>query len=295
MKGRRRKRALDFIGALFLLVASAPLLLLCGGLVWLEDGRPILFRQERVGRGGVPFRIVKLRTMRAGPGPLITAAGDPRVRRIGRLLRRLKLDELPQLWNVLAGDMSLVGPRPEVPPYVEREPRLFAAILALRPGLTDWASLAFRDEEAILAARADPERFYRTVLLRRKVALARLYRRSASILLDLRLLVATGLMVIGAERLGTVLAGARLMARARTLERFAGSCLVPPPPRRLSASSLCASAPDRHQPAKPNQRACTVADVIQQEQGGEEDRDGTAGQPEDIQGGDQRDDTVSGE
>jgi len=194
---------------------SGPVLLACALLVLLSDGPPILFRQERVGLGGRRFRIVKLRTMRAGAGPLVTSAGDPRVTRIGRLLRRGKLDELPQLWNVLAGTMTLVGPRPEVPGYVAAHPRLFAGIADLKPGITDWASLAFRDEERLLAAHAGEAGFYETVLLPRKVALARLYRRAWSPFLDLRLLAATALLAFGAERGMRRMAGATVLARAR--------------------------------------------------------------------------------
>lgn len=198
-----------------LLVLSGPVLLACALLILLADGPPILFRQERVGFAGRRFRIVKLRTMRAAAGPLVTRAGDPRVTRIGRLLRRGKLDELPQLWNVLSGTMTLVGPRPEVPAYVAAHPRLFAGIADLKPGITDWASLAFRDEERLLAAHAGEAGFYDTVLLPRKVALARLYRRVRSPLLDLRLLAATALLAFGAERSMRYVAGAALLARAR--------------------------------------------------------------------------------
>jgi lipopolysaccharide/colanic/teichoic acid biosynthesis glycosyltransferase len=198
-----------------LLLLCAPLLLACALLILLTDGPPVLFRQERIGLGARPFRIVKFRTMRAGVGPLVTSAGDARVTPIGRLLRRAKLDELPQLGNVLAGSMTLVGPRPEVPAYVAAHRRLFAGIADLKPGLTDWASLAFRDEEALLAAHAGEPDFYVAVLLPRKVALARLYRRARSRLLDLRLLAATALLAVGAEDGMRRLAGVKLLARAR--------------------------------------------------------------------------------
>lgn len=202
-------------GAGLLLVLGAPAALGCALLVRLIDGPPVLFRQERVGRGGRPFRLLKFRTMRPGAGALVTSASDPRITPLGRLLRRAKLDELPQLCNVLAGSMSLVGPRPEVPAYVAAHLRLFTGLLSLRPGITDWASLAFRDEERILAEHAEEPDFYQHVLLPRKVALARLYRRSRSLGLDLRLLAATALLMLGAEGAMRAVAGGRLIAKAR--------------------------------------------------------------------------------
>ncbi len=177
-----------------------------------------------MGLGGRPFRIVKFRTMRAGAGPLVTSASDPRVTSIGRLLRRTKLDELPQLWNVLMGSMTLVGPRPEVPAYVAANPRLYASIADLKPGITDWASLAFHDEEDLLAAHAGEPDFYADVLLPRKVALARLYRCARSRSLDLRLLGATALLGCGLESGMRWLAGTEVLARARRgLEAGVGS------------------------------------------------------------------------
>ncbi|HKT61225.1 MAG TPA: sugar transferase [Gemmatimonadales bacterium] len=210
------KRALDLAGASALLVCLSPVLLVCGGLVRLVDGPPVLFRQERVGRRGRTFQLYKLRTMRpqAG-GPLVTAAGDPRLTRLGRWLRSRKLDELPQLVNVLRGDMSLVGPRPEVPLYVGRQPHGFRAIADLRPGLTDWASLAFLDEEGVLAAHGGEPDFYPDVLLPRKLALARLYRRRQTLSLDLRIVVATAAAAAGWRSMAVRLAGPRLVARAR--------------------------------------------------------------------------------
>ena len=196
-------------------MVGAPVALGSALLVLLIDGRPVLFRQERIGLGGRPFQLFKLRTMRPAAGALVTRSGDPRITPLGRLLRRAKVDELPQLWNVLAGSMSLVGPRPEVPAYVAAHPRLFAGLAQLKPGITDWASLAFRDEEALLAAHADQPDFYERVLLPRKVALARLYRRVRSRGLDLRLLAATALLLLGADRGGRAVAGAVLIARAR--------------------------------------------------------------------------------
>lgn len=196
-------------------VVALPVILVCAALVRVVDGSPVLFRQARVGRGGRGFDILKLRTMRPGDGSLVTSSGDPRITPLGRRLRRAKLDELPQLWNVLRGDMSLVGPRPETPNYVRIQPRGFRAIAPLRPGLTDWASLVFQDEEAVLSRHAGEPGFYETRLLPRKLALARLYHRKVTPHLDLVILGATALLVLGGRPMvGTVL-GRNLVSRAR--------------------------------------------------------------------------------
>jgi len=158
-------------------------------VIALMDGLPILFRQTRVGKDAQPFLILKFRTMRSGAsGGSITAAGDSRVTQIGRWLRKLKLDELPQFFNVLRGDMSLIGPRPEVPDYVRFEDPLWQEVLSTRPGITDLASLAFRDEEQLLGPVPDADRYYRAEILPAKLRLNLLYLRSRSLLTDLRLL-----------------------------------------------------------------------------------------------------------
>jgi lipopolysaccharide/colanic/teichoic acid biosynthesis glycosyltransferase len=186
------KRAFDVAAATALLVPIGVPLVLLGALVRVTSPGPALFRQQRVGRGGRPFVILKLRTMVSAPGPLITAASDPRVTPLGRWLRRTKLDELPQLINVLRGDMSLVGPRPEVPKQVRHYPPADAAlVLSVRPGITDAASIAYRDEETLLAGYPDPERAYAEVVLPRKLEMARDYVRRQSFAYDLRLLFAT--------------------------------------------------------------------------------------------------------
>ena len=157
------KRTVDVMAAGGGLVLLAPVLVLLALMVkWTSPG-PVFFGQERVGRGGRNFRILKFRTMVADAerrGLHITAGGDPRITPVGRFLRRYKMDELPQLWNVLAGDMSLVGPRPEVAKYVALYSPEQRRVLEVRPGITDPASLAYRHEEALLAQAADPERFY---------------------------------------------------------------------------------------------------------------------------------------
>ncbi|WP_374675030.1 sugar transferase [Ideonella sp.] len=185
------KRLLDILGSL----AGLLLLALPGALVALairlDSPGPVFFRQERVGRHGRPFRIHKFRTMRvdAERSGQLTVGEDRRVTRVGRVLRAHRLDELPQLIDVLLGDMSLVGPRPEVPRYVALYPAdLRQRVLAVRPGITDPASLAFRGEAEQLAAAADPEREYVEVILPRKLALAADYADRASLWTDLALI-----------------------------------------------------------------------------------------------------------
>lgn len=187
------KRVFDIVCALLGLALLAPLLLALALWVKLDSPGPVFFRQERVGRQGRPFLIHKFRSMRAdNAGPQITVGADPRITRSGALLRRYKLDELPQLWDVLRGAMSLVGPRPEVPKYVALYPEdLRRLVLSVRPGITDPASLRYRNESERLAAAADPEREYIEVVMPAKLALAADYVREASLGGDLRLIIST--------------------------------------------------------------------------------------------------------
>jgi len=186
------KRLFDIVASGLGLLLLAPLLLLAAVWVRLDSPGPALFRQTRVGRFGVPFIIHKFRTMRVEPGAAITVGADPRITRSGRFLRASKLDELPQLWDVLRGAMSLVGPRPELPRYVEfYPPAVREAVLAVRPGITDPASLAFSHEAELLAAAADPDREYREVILPAKLKLSADYAARASLATDLRLILAT--------------------------------------------------------------------------------------------------------
>jgi lipopolysaccharide/colanic/teichoic acid biosynthesis glycosyltransferase len=158
-------RPLEALAAAAGLVLAAPILLAAAAAVAIGSGRPVLYRQERVGRDGRGFSLLKLRTMRPGTGPQVTAAGDARITPVGRVLRRLKLDELPQLWNVLKGEMALVGARPEVPAYVDLADPLWRQVLAGRPGLTDPVTIRLRDEEELLeAAGGDRQTFYLTTL-----------------------------------------------------------------------------------------------------------------------------------
>jgi lipopolysaccharide/colanic/teichoic acid biosynthesis glycosyltransferase len=178
--------------ALCALVAATPVLAAAAVCIWLEDRGPILFRQQRVGLEGRLFRILKFRSMRTGAGGAqVTAASDRRITRTGAVLRRYKIDELPQLWNVVRGDMSLIGPRPEVPRYVQLEDPVWRKVLSVRPGISDWPTLAYRHEEELLAGAADPERFYREVVLPQKLALNIRYLEGRSLRRDARLLLLT--------------------------------------------------------------------------------------------------------
>src|SRR5215469_281922 len=165
------KRALDIVAALLVLVAAVPLLATVALAVAFESGRPIFYHGWRVGRDGRIFRIVKFRTMvRGAGGGAITVASDPRVTRVGRVLRRTKLDELPQLLNVLRGDMSLVGPRPEHPNYVRLYTEQQRRILSVRPGLTGIASVRYRNEEELLHGQ-NAEAVYRSLIMPDKLRL----------------------------------------------------------------------------------------------------------------------------
>lgn len=185
------KRGFDIFAASAGILLLAPVLLLIGIAVKLGSDGPALFKQERIGRGFRPFFIYKFRTMVADAprlGPEITAGDDPRITRVGRFLRKTKLDELPQLFNVIKGDMSLVGPRPEVPRYVEAFRADYEEVLAVRPGLTDLASIKFIDEAGVLAQAHDAEAAYRHQILPEKIALAKQYVRESSLLLDMLVL-----------------------------------------------------------------------------------------------------------
>jgi len=189
------KRMLDLLGSALGLLLLSPLLLVVALWVKLDSPGPVMFRQERVGLRGRPFLIHKFRTMAADAparGPQITIGADPRITAAGRFLRRSKLDELPQLWDVLRGAMSLVGPRPEVPRYVALYPEAARVlVLSVRPGITDLASLQYRDEGEQLASAADPERAYVEQVLPAKLALSTQYVQEASFGGDLRLILAT--------------------------------------------------------------------------------------------------------
>lgn len=196
------KRLFDLAGAALALLLLAPLLAAVALWVKLDSPGPVFFRQERVGRHGRPFRIHKFRSMAADAparGLPLTVGADPRITRAGAFLRRTRIDELPQLWDVLRGEMSLVGPRPEVPRYVAHWPAdLRASLLALRPGLTDPASLAHIDEASLLAAAADPEREYIQRIMPAKLQLSAAYAARATLASDLTVLLQTLARLLGA-------------------------------------------------------------------------------------------------
>ncbi len=192
-------RWLDATAAAALLVAGAPLLAVTAAAIRLSSPGPILFRQRRVGLRGRPFTLLKFRTMKTGNAGLqVTATDDPRITRTGRFLRKSKLDELPELWNVLRGDMALVGPRPEVPAYVDLGDPRWEAVLHARPGLTDPVTSALRSEEELLASvEGDRDRFYRSELLPRKLDGYLDYLRRRTIRSDIAVLWNTLLAICG--------------------------------------------------------------------------------------------------
>lgn len=191
------RRVLDLLVAGLALVLLSPVLAVVALAVLLLSGRPVLYRQVRVGRDGRPFTLWKFRTMSTGPGgACLTVGSDARVTRVGAALRRRRLDELPQLWNVLRGDMALVGARPELPDLVRRDLPDQAEVLRHRPGVTDPASLAFRDEAELLAAQEDPVGYYREVVLPAKLAISADYLRHRSLRTDTGVLARTLLCLL---------------------------------------------------------------------------------------------------
>ena len=188
------KRVFDFLCSSIGLLVLFPVFLLVMLAIYLESGGPVFFRQERVGKDGVPFHIIKFRSMvdRASEiGPEITSAGDPRVTRVGQFLRRTKLDELPQLLNVWSGEMSIVGPRPEVPSFVALYDDRQKEVLSVRPGITDPASIAYADEEKILGAASDSYRAYVEQILPQKLELNLQYIKKMSLRSDIKIIFMT--------------------------------------------------------------------------------------------------------
>jgi lipopolysaccharide/colanic/teichoic acid biosynthesis glycosyltransferase len=188
------KRSFDLLLGIAGLIALSPLLVAIAILVRLDSPGPVLFRQERVGRFGRPFTMLKFRTMRHvsdADERLLTSHRDSRITPAGRVLRRAKLDELPQLVNVVRGEMSLVGPRPEVARYIAAyPPAVRMRVLSVRPGITDYAALAYRDESSLLTG-PDPERTYLEEILPRKLDLYERYVAEQSVATDLRILLLT--------------------------------------------------------------------------------------------------------
>ncbi|SRR6266566_9010882 len=193
------KRLLDFIGSALGLIILMPVLIAVGIMIKVDSPGPVFFRQERLGRGGRTFRILKFRTMVAGAarsGIALTVRADSRITRLGMFLRRSKLDELPQLLNVFAGDMSIVGPRPEVPEFMKfYSPDQRAIILSMRPGLTDYAAILFRDESSLLDQNRDPVEVYRREIMPVKFACYECYSREIGVVNDLNIVFATILLL----------------------------------------------------------------------------------------------------
>jgi lipopolysaccharide/colanic/teichoic acid biosynthesis glycosyltransferase len=193
------KRVTDVAVAAAALAIASPVIGAAIVAVKLDSPGPVLYRSRRLGKDAKPFDLLKLRTMsvsQADSAPQVTAADDDRITRVGRWLRRTKIDELPQLWNVLVGDVSLVGPRPEVQRYIERYPQEYREILRIRPGLTDRATLAYVDEERVLAGQPDAEQFYIAEVMPRKIRLYLEYVRNPSLREDFAILGRTAFKLV---------------------------------------------------------------------------------------------------
>lgn len=188
------KRIFDIISAVLALIISLPLLVLTGLSKKIEDGGPFFYQQVRLGLDRKHFLLYKFRSMVMGAdrkGPLVTSDGDVRITRIGGFLRRSKLDELPQLINVVKGDMSIVGPRPEAPRYIEHYLPEWERVFSVRPGITDLATLQFRDEQRVLAYAKDKEKAYIEIVMPMKMKLALYYVNNRSFWLDLKIIALT--------------------------------------------------------------------------------------------------------
>ena len=192
------KRVFDIVlSALGLLILSVPGLFVAAWIAW-DDGFPVFFTQERVGKHGKRFKLLKFRSMYRNAerqGQITVGNRDPRITPSGFWLRKYKLDELPQLLNVLKGEMSLVGPRPEVPRYVQLYSNQQRSILTIKPGITDWASIAFRHENTLLASEKDPEAFYIHTILPQKINLNLVYVRDQSVPHYFKILLATAFQI----------------------------------------------------------------------------------------------------
>ena len=193
------KRAMDIVLSAAALCVLWPVLLLIALAIVIDSRGGVFYRQVRVGRNGREFRIFKFRTMGSDAdkrGLLITVGADSRITRVGKILRKTKLDELAQLFNVLKGDMSFVGPRPEVPRYVAMYTPAQRNVLLVRPGITDYASVAYRDENDLLAGADDPERVYIEEIMPAKLELNRQYLSQIGVLTDLKLIFSTVIAVV---------------------------------------------------------------------------------------------------
>ena len=193
------KRLFDIFFSMFGLIMLLPFFALIALLIKIESPGTVFYMQKRIGMKYKPFYIYKFRSMVQDAdkkGLQITAGGDKRITNVGRILRKIKADELPQLINVLMGDMSFVGPRPEVEKYVNLYHKDYEKILSVRPGITDISSITFRDEEGVLKKESDPESYYENVLLPQKIKLAKDYIDGSSIFLDIKLIFMTFIRII---------------------------------------------------------------------------------------------------
>jgi lipopolysaccharide/colanic/teichoic acid biosynthesis glycosyltransferase len=209
------KRTMDVMVAALALLVLAPLMLLIALIIVIDSPGPVFYRAERVGHRRRPLRMLKFRKMHVGAtGLALTASEDRRLTRVGAVLMRTRFDELPQLWHVLRGDMSFVGPRPEDPAFVARWEREYDEILRVRPGLTGWTQVAFAEEARILGAE-DPLTRYVEAILPQKVQLDRLYAAHSSLVADMRILAATFRTVVLHQPIAVHRASGALTRRRR--------------------------------------------------------------------------------
>lgn len=194
MFNKMLKRGFDFIASLIGCIILMPIYILIAILIKIDSKGPVFFKQKRVGQYGKIFEILKYRTMVVDAekiGKQITVGNDNRITKIGKFLRKYKLDELPQLFNVLKGDMSLVGPRPEVPKYVELYNDEEKKVLNVKPGITDFASIEYRDENEILGKVENPEEYYINVIMKHKLTLNLKYINNNNIFIDIKIILQT--------------------------------------------------------------------------------------------------------
>ena len=192
------RRLLDIVVATAGLAAASVPMLIAAVLIKITSPGPVFYRQRRIGQHGRPFDFLKFRTMRVGgDGPSVTAEGDARITRVGTILRKWKIDEVPQLWNVLVGDMAVIGPRPEVEKFVALYTPAQRKILDARPGLASMAQLVYPHEAEMLKDQPDPERAYVEQLVPRKLEVDLEYERRRSVLSDLKLIGEIALLVLG--------------------------------------------------------------------------------------------------
>lgn len=193
------KRVFDIIFALLSIVFLSPIFLLIAILIKLDSKGGVFYLQNRVGKDFIPFKLIKFRTMIIDAdkiGPLVTKDRDPRITKVGRFLRKTKLDELPQFLNVIKGDMSIVGPRPEVEKYVILRKEDYESILSIKPGITDYATILFRNEEDILAKYDNIDDGYLKEVLPKKIELYKKYLSEISFFVDIKIILMTFLKIL---------------------------------------------------------------------------------------------------